>query len=56
MGRICGRCLKPIKRGEDYLEAVGIRFHMSCVKNAADKAREEKTAREQAQMQEEARP
>lgn len=28
--KICGKCGKEIKRGEEWMEAIGIRFHMSC--------------------------
>jgi hypothetical protein len=37
--RICIRCHKPIKRGEDWCEAVGLRWHFACMEaaNAASK-------------------
>jgi hypothetical protein len=48
--RLCGRCGNPV--GREYIEVMGIRVHLSCLHEAAEKTREEKTAREQAQMQE----
>ena len=37
--RVCARCGKPIKRGEEWMEAVGIRIHMSCIRKAAKEKR-----------------
>jgi hypothetical protein len=49
--RYCGRCGEPIKRGEDYMEAVGIRFHWKCLKAVADARKEERLAKEQEPQQ-----
>ena len=40
--RTCGRCLQPIKRGEGYIEVVGIRVHLSCVREADEKVRRDR--------------
>lgn len=29
--RICAICGKPIRRGEEWVEAVGIRWHWKCM-------------------------
>ena len=38
--RLCGRCGQPIKRGQDWMEGVGIRFHMDCVRKASEAKRQ----------------
>ena len=43
--RICASCGKPIKRGEEWMEAVGIRIHMSCVREAVQKAAQKRRAK-----------
>jgi hypothetical protein len=37
--RICGRCGKPVKRGQGYIEAVGIRIHLTCLHEAEEEKR-----------------